>query len=434
MNRRAYYAGAAGLLSLALAACTQETPSEIGGSLLPPGDVRTFEVILEPAQYLVFDTAFSGYAKAFDTSVKVAARKFEGVTDANTLIRLGTKPASIQVRDSSNNVRADTLPKYSSGTLVVKVDTFQSTKGRTRLGLYQTAQGWDARSATWTMRVDTGGVRLPWTTPGGTRGAAVGSVTYTGVDSLLIPVDSQTVAALTNPADTLRGVLISVDSADAINGARIRINSLTLRLPTRSTIRPDTVIETNIGAATSTFVFTPDPPAVATTARVSGVPAWRAILAFSETFQDTAIPCPDGSGCVLRLGDIHLNQAELLLRPAGSPAGFSPEDSISVEARAVLRTSNLPLARSPLGDAVGAFRFPVPPNRFRDSDTGPEIALPVSAIVNAMITDTTTAQSPVRPPRNIALLTGPEAFSFGFATFRAAPRLRLILTASTEQR
>ena len=76
--------GALALTTLVLAACTQETPSEIGGSLLPPGDVKTFEVILEPQQYLVFDTAFSGYAKAFDTSVKVAARKFEGVVDANT--------------------------------------------------------------------------------------------------------------------------------------------------------------------------------------------------------------------------------------------------------------------------------------------------------------------------------------------------------------
>jgi hypothetical protein len=253
-------------------------------------------------------------------------------------------------------------------------------------------------------------------------------------------VDSQTVAALTNPADTLRGVLISVDSADLGNGARIRLNGATLHLPTGSTLRPDTTLTTDIGVTTSTFVFTPDPPAAAPDLRVSGVPAWRAILSFREDFEDMSVPCPEGpTGCTLRLGDIHLNQAELLLRPTGSPPGFSPEDSIMVEARALLRTSNVPLDRSPVGDAVGAFRSWVAPARFRDSDNGPEIALPVSSLVKSMLT-ATTAASTIRPARHLSLNTrsreglASEAFTFGFASFRSGPRLRLVLTASSEQR
>ena len=62
MSMRTPIAGALALLAIGLTACTRETPSEIGGPLLPPGDVSTFEVILDPADYLVFDTAFSGYA------------------------------------------------------------------------------------------------------------------------------------------------------------------------------------------------------------------------------------------------------------------------------------------------------------------------------------------------------------------------------------
>ena len=436
MRTRTTFAGALGLIAFGLTACTRETPSEIGGPLLPPGDVSTFELILGPADFLVFDTAFSGYAHANSTPMMVSARKFEGVTDANTLIRMGTKPTSIQVRNAGGTIVTDTLPKYAGGTLIMRVDTFRSTKARVRFGIYRTAQGWDASSATWTMRVDTGGVHLPWTTPGGTRGPLVSSVSWTpGTDSLVMNVDSQTVAALTNPADTLRGVLIAVDSADLINGARMRVTGLTLHIPTGSTIRPDTTITTDVGAQTFTFIFTPDPPTVGSAPRVSGVPAWRSILSLKDGFENVPIPCPGGpTGCTLRLRDIHLNTAELLLRPSGSPPGFSVEDSIGVEARPLLRTDNVPLARSPIGEAVGGFRSKVAPTRFRDTDPGPDVPLPVTGLINAIFTDTTSASSPTRPARHIALLTNPEASTFGFASFKAGPRLRLVLTATTEQR
>jgi hypothetical protein len=376
--------------------------------------------------------------------VLAVARKFEGVTDANTLIRLGTKPTSIQVRDASGAVRTDTLPLYKGGTLVMRVDTFRSTKAAVRFGLYRTAQGWDQGSATWTMRIDTNGVHLPWTTPGGTRGPVVSSVRWTpGTDSLVMNVDSQTVAALTNPADTLRGVLVAVDSADLANGARMRITGLTLHIPTGSTIRPDTSIVTDVGTVTSTFIFTPDAPVAFNAARVSGVPAWRTILSLKEGFENATVPCPEGpTGCVLRLKDVHLNSAELLFRPTGSPAGFSVEDSIGVAAHSLLRTDNVPLPRSPIGDPVGTFRTKVPPGRFRNTDQGPEVPLPVTALIKAIFTDTTSASSPTRPTRHIALLTAPEpsaaasvqASTFGFASFKAGPRLRLVLTATTEQR
>ena len=165
------------------------------------------------------------------------------------------------------------------------------------------------------------------------------------------------------------------------------------------------------------------------------MPAWRAILSLKEGFENLTVPCPGGpTGCTLRLGDIHVNSAELLLRPAGSPPGFSVEDSIAVEARPLLRSDNVPLARSPVGEVIGAFRVKVPPPRFRDTDPGPDVPLPVSSLIKAILTDTTTATSPTRPARYIALMTSPEAFSFGFAAFKAGPRLRLVLTASTEQR
>ena len=50
----------------------------------------------------------------------------------------------------------------------------------------------------------------------------------------------------------------------------------------------------------------------------------------------------------------------------------------------------------------------------------------MSSLIKAILTDTTTATSPTRPARYIALMTSPEAFSFGFAAFKAGPRLRLV--------
>ena len=96
-----------------------------------------------------------------------SARKFEGVTDATALLGWAPSPRASRCADAGGTIRTDTLPKYAGGTLVMRIHTFRSTKTPVRLGLFQTAQGWDAKSATWIMRIDTGGVHLPWTTPGG---------------------------------------------------------------------------------------------------------------------------------------------------------------------------------------------------------------------------------------------------------------------------
>ncbi|HSL72289.1 MAG TPA: hypothetical protein VK864_18715 [Longimicrobiales bacterium] len=428
-------AALSGLLALVLAACTQEVPTDIGGSLLPSGGVRTFEVILEPEQFLVFDTAFSGYADAFDARFLVIARDFEGVLDANTLIRFGQKPVSIQVRDSAGAVRTDTLPKFAGGDLVIRIDTLRS-RGAAEVSVYFTTEPWDASSATWTTRIDTGSVTLPWQTPGGTRGARIGSVPWTaGEDTLIIALDSATVFALTNVADTTRGTVFTIDNTSVPAGAQLRIAGASLRLPARSTLRPDTTVQVNVEPISTTFIFTPDPPLLGTTPRVSGVPAWRTVLSVIDGLEDLMLPCPDGTaGCTFRLGDATLNLADLLLRPTGSPPGFSPEDSIRVQAHPLLVLQNVPLSRSPVGVAVGGSRDAIPRTRFSNADNGPEAAVSVTQLIGPVLADTTSPGSAQRPSRFIALLTNPETFSFGFGTFREGPRLRLILTVQSEER
>ena len=416
------------LLLLPLAACTEENPTEIGAPLVPGNTLETFEVFLDAAQYLVFDTAFSGYADAFDSDLMVVARAFEGVTDANTLIRYTLRPTSIQVRDSAGTVRTDTLARFASGQLILVVDT-STDRGTARVNVHRAAESWSA-DATWTIRDDSSGTQLRWRTPGGTRAELVGTATFNGTrDSLFIPLDSAQIAKLTTAADSSRGVIISLDQQSA-DGARLRINSTVVRIEARSSIRRDTTVILNIGTTLSTFIFTPDPPSTSALPRVSGVPAWRTILSFRDDFRELSVPCP-GTNCSVKLKDVHLNRAELMLLPTASPPGFSPEDSIVVQARPVVEGVNVPIARAPISEPVGSVERAITSTLFTASNTT-ETPVSVSTSINALMTDTTAVGSVNRAPRRLALLSAPEAATFGFATFRASPRLRLVLTRLTE--
>ncbi len=421
------------LCAAGLVACTEEEPTDIGGPLVPSGDVQTFEVILTPDQYLEFDTAFSGYVNPFETDIKLVARSFEGVLNANTLLRFTGLPTTLQVRDSAGTtVRTDSTPRFPTGYLMLRIDTVRS-RGSGRLGVYRVAEAWDPATSTWNVRVDTGGVTRNWTTPGGTRGIAVGSIAWpsSGSDSLMIPLDSTQILSLTNQSDSTRGALITLDQSDGANGAMLHVSAAAIRVSAKSRIRPDTTIALNADILTSAFIFTPEPPKVNTATRVSGVPAWRSVLGL-RPLQELTVPCP-GTNCRVALKDAHLNLAELLLQPAASPPGFSPEDSIRVIARALLESANVPLSRSPVSDPpIGVSRIAILRSRFTAGDTGPAVGLPITTLVAAIVEDTATIAAN-RTPRRIALLTTPEAATFGFATFQPGPRLRLVLTTTREQ-
>jgi hypothetical protein len=422
--------------SAGLLACTEEDPTDIGGPLLPPGDIETFEVILEPAQFLVFDTAFSGYADASDAVPRLlqVVRNFEGVVNANALASYGTLPPSVQVRDSAGALRQDSAVTFPTGYLLLRIDTVASV-GSGTFGVYHTGQDWEASSANWTLRVDTGGVQLPWSQPGGARGAQIGSAPWgPGSDTVTITLDSATIAVLTDSATRARGTLLTLDQATTAAGASVRVSATTLRLNARSRIRPDTSIIVSLDPVSSTFIFDPAPPPLAGQVNVSGVPAWRGMLRLLE-LRDLMVPCP-GTGCTMRLRDAFVNQAELLLAPTGSPAGFSPEDSIIVNATMLLESQAVPLQRSPIApipNQSSAASRAVPRTRFVSTDAGAPVAVPITGYVDALLSDTAAVTSGQRVPRQLALLTLPEALTFGFASFRPGPRLRLVLTISTEQ-
>src|SRR5688572_30200235 len=169
MNLKTLSRGLLLITCIVIAACTEEEPTDVGDNLIPSGDVRTFEVILNPADFIEYDTTFAGYSSAQDAVFGIVANKFEGVVDANLLIRMAEPLRVISVRNSAGTVVPDSNPQYFAGRMVIKIDTLRTDSDvPVSFAAYKTAEEWQF-SATWTLRIDTGSVELPWTTPGGTR-------------------------------------------------------------------------------------------------------------------------------------------------------------------------------------------------------------------------------------------------------------------------
>ena len=412
-------------LLLALTACTDEAPTDVGGELISTGDVRTFEVVLDPAQFIAYDTTFSGYATPQDAPFTLIANKFGGVVDANVLLRLALPPAIINVRNAAGTTVPDSAPRYFAGRLVVRFDTTLSTPRPATFRAFRTIEPWHF-SATWTLRVDTGNVELPWSTPGGSRGAQIDTATWAAGDSIVFRVDSATVAQWRDTANTSRGALIVSET----NNTRVRLRSVTLRLQARSNIQQDTVFNLDVPAATSAFIFNPQPPAPGNQLRVGGVPAWRSIIGVNENLRNLTFPCPGVTDCQIRLDRAHINLAELLLQPVSAPAGFIPEDSTFVQVRALLVTPGVPLQRSPVGVPVGNSEI-IRASLFGSPPSATPIRINVTNYIVALVDEDIPETS--RPPVALTLMQFNEPATFGFNAFASGPRLRIVLTAPVER-
>jgi hypothetical protein len=419
--RRAWLAIAA---ALGLAACGDETPTGVGGGLLPPGAIQTFEVFVDAPRYLVRDTAFGEYSDPRDAGFLMLARQFEGVLNANALGRF-LLPQTVIVRDTAGATRTDSTPAYLGGSLQLIMDTAYSTPGPVRLALYRTAQEWD-RSATWVHRIDTAGVRLAWAQPGGGGGVLVDTATWLGgADTVRFNVDGATMTQWADTTAGVRGALITVQTA----GARLRSAFPSLTASLGSDFRPDTVVEQPAPLTGATFIFDPQPATVASEPRIGGVPAWRTIFQFRERLDTLTVPCPGAQNCRLRLDQVTINHASLQLQPVPSPAGFRPEGDLTYAPFFLLPSERVPLQRSPLGDVI-SLAVTIPATRF--------LAPPAPAqVVQVDVTPfmRLTAQRDTLPggvtPTHLTV-TPLEPRMFGFGTFESMPRLRLVLSVARE--
>lgn len=411
-----------------LTACATDSPTEVGGSLLPSGDVVTFEVLLPASAFLVYDTSFSGYAKPANNAWTVLAKKFENTLDANTLIRFSLPPKTISVRTTGTTVAVDSAPKFFAGQLVVKFDTTVSKGTKpVALRLFRTAEVWD-ESATWTNRVDSGSVHLPWTTPGGTRSASIDTATWAAGDSAVFRVDSATLALWSDSANLARGALITSET----NETRLRVVATNLHVSAHSSLRADTVVAVDLVPTQRTFVFNPTLSTPYTGIRVGGLPAWRAILKLNKDFIGKTYPCSTGSTtCTVKLDSAHLSAAQVLLRPATPPPGFSLEDSTVIDARTLLPADVVPLERSGLGSHI-SYSGTLRPARFTTPVANDYVKFDITGMLRNMANAEVPAANQLPP--YLTLVELPEGGTFGVMNFDSNPVLRIVLTSTVEKK
>lgn len=412
----------AGLLIAAVllpGACSEETPTGVGGGLLPPDGIRTFEVVLEPGRWLVSDTAFGLYSAVPDETFFLLADGFDDALDSRGLMRF-IVPA-VSARDTvTNTVRVDTLPDYFAGRMILLVDTLQSAPPPVTIALYRTTEAWHGLSATWTLAIDSGGVSVPWSVPGGAPGELIDRVTWDGsrADTVELQVDSATMVLWREAQDPGRGALIVVET----EGARVRTPIPTLAADARPSFRPDTVVTVTLSPSSRTFIHQPVAPDSASEPRVGGTPTWRALFRFQERLDTVTVACPGEPFCRVPLSQLTINRAALQLQPVPTQQGLAPEGPLNMTAHVVLPASSIPIHRWPLTEAVGGTAQPIPASSFLAPDA-PVVEIALTDLIIAL------ARPPAdefRPPWFALLPAGPR--TFGHGTFAEMPSLRLTLS------
>jgi hypothetical protein len=406
----------------AVAGCQDEIPTATSGLL--PTDARptTVEWVVPASEFAAEVGQFGGFNNALDAPYLLVANRFDGVLEAHTLARLTDFPATVTFT-LNGAAQTDSAFVYGAGRVVARVDTAASTSaGPVTLQLWSLAQPWDPASVSWTYAVDTAGVRVPWTQPGGTRGRLLAEVTRTPGDtlmrdSLVWTVDSLTVAEMAT--SEFRGLLVTATGSPA----RLQIANLALRTTTRPVARQDTAIAQSIVSGREEFVFTPEPPtAPGGVWQVGGVGSGRTL--FRLTLPRTLPTCPPGTGSTggncrqVALRDVTVNQATLLLDPVPVGGGFRPLAPVNLMLHVVGEPE---LGRqAPLGSVVATAL--VPARRFA-TPADSAVALSLTRYLQGASAGDTV-------PGALALLSDPNTRNFGLARFAAAPRLRLVYTLS----
>jgi len=408
------------LLLAALAACGDEEPLSIGSELLPPEALRSFEVVLEPGQFLLADTAFALYGGLEEAEYLLLATGFEGVLNARAFARFEI-PRAIGVKDTLGVARTDSTPNYYRGEVVLYVDSLaeHDTAGNFRVALHGVPEDWDPAAADWEYRSD--GVR--WSVPGGTPGVLLDTA-LVNPDSIVLHVDSATMQQWADTTNARRGALLSMLDAPA----RLRTGRPVLKVYARTRFDPDTTYVVVAQAPEAKFDYRPRLPTTAGDLRVSGAPTWRSFLHFRPDLRSVTVSC--GPGCTVPLAATSITRAELVLQPVPPPAGFSPELPLLPAGYQALVSPEFPLQRSPVGTAIGIIEAALEPERFRGG--GAPVYLVVTEFVQAAVSDS-TANAAGNTARTDWLTILPVGdLSFGLGAFAPAPRLRLLLTTARE--
>lgn len=416
-------------VALATAACQESNPTSLEGGLIPVAP-RTVEVILPWSEFGAGVEIFGGFGAPSQLLSVVVAEDYRGDLDSRALVRFGSLPRVVSVRDTTGTLRVDSVFAYFAGRVVARVDTLRTeVSGPVELRLSMLDQDWHNRSTTWELLVDTVQDQRAWPEAGGGPGALLGTGTWDPAagDSIVFALDSATVALFQDTTGVRRTARLDMVTP----GELVEMASVALRVDARPSVNPDTVVVLPAGAAQSTFIYTPFPDPPPDGIRAGGAPAWRTVLTVDipTVLNGPAALC-EQVGCPFTLEPSRLNHASLILTSRTSaPAAFQPTDSLLLDVRPVLVPERLP--KAPLGSSfLGILGRGVEPEAF-GAEAGKKIPITITEFVRSLI----NPDAPEDLPNSVALLSLLEPFSIGFGDFDGPgdpgePVLRLILTAS----
>ncbi len=419
MQRRLLSSALAAAALLSAAACADQLPTLAGDDEFPAGTIPvTREVIIPASEFFRFLGTFGGFTAIAAAPYQVVARDYEGL-NAHALNKFAPFPTTVTY-DSAGVERRDSIREFEDSPLVLRVDSAASTSGMVTLRVYAAAQPWDRGTATWQVATDTGGAPVPWTEPGGTRGALLGEGTWGGPadsDSVIVTLSAADLRALADSAS--HGIIITAVEA----GRRVQLADVVLRLAAVPRNNTDTTVVINVGTSGSrTTVYTPDQPAPPPgVLAIGGVRGARSLVEIDPLV--TVPGCAAGSVCdPVPLTEVRLNQVAVLFDRLDSPAGFDPLAPTPVTLRVVEEPELGRLA--PLGPSIA--------DRDAFFRVGKDfLELEITALTAAMATTDSF-------PTTFALLseslltTGPPGFGVGF--FASDPLLRIVYTIPTRRR
>ncbi len=407
---------------VSLASCADESPTTVGVGLVGQ-HAETFDVVLDPTEFLLADTTYDSLGSLNRASFRMVAHDYDGVLDAHTLFQV-RRPRNVSYTDSGNVAHTDSFPTLGGATLTVIVDTMASTPGPVALQVVDLTQDWDPSTVSWELRYDTASLSEPWTTPGGTPGPVLAETTWESGDTLRIQLDSAAASVWSDTAAGDMGGMLRAASPDA----RIFIRSMTLTFDVLPAFR-DTVL-TGGGIGGQTVVASPEPPAPGPAEmRVGGLPSWRSLLHFRPLF-DLPVPCSaTATTCTLPLSEVKINAAVLQLQPV--PVGaWLLERPMLAQSSSVLGAPGVPITRSALSSPLGVTADSLRADLFDGSSPSPpRVNVPVTTFVQNLA----AAAADSMAVSWLAVAEFGEGLTFGYAAFATlatgnGPRLRIVVT------
>lgn len=429
---------AAALLASA-GGCSEALPTVERDDLVRSGFAT--EVILEYDEFASGARVYGGYGRPSDLGAGFVAHDFgsqgggggaaQGL-EASSLLRFGRYPRSAQVLDTTGTNVPDTVLAFLDGSLLVRFDSLSSVHNDRPVEIVAQAitEPWDGRTATWEYAIDSVGHRESWSVPGGGAVAEIGSVTWdpeTG-DSAKIEVDSTWIAAWADTTDHSRGVRVGTTTP----GVRLRVVGALLRLNTRPSVNPDTIVQVPSSTESRTFIYAPVPRPPLKTLRVGGVPAWRTVMELDiPSVLNRPEELCDVVGCPVEITADHVSFAALRFTTRPGVRSFAPSDTLPLDLRSVMAPDFLP--KSPLGPSLSGPFGTLVPHQWFHPPAGEVVELAVTGLVRDLLRGETVDGDPIS--NTIAVLSSFEPLSVEYVSFDGptspnAPGLRIVLNFS----